>query len=96
MFASRATVVAPRIASPTIRTGRPDSNYLCPSFKAFFHHVDGPMRAMSGLLTAGRAPSELVRAYATEDAKRGRNEACTCGWERTWKQCHGAQVPASR
>ncbi len=54
--------------------GEPGLNYLCPSFKAFFHHVDGQMRAMSELLTAGRAPSELVRVYATEDARRGRNE----------------------
>jgi len=70
--------------------GEPGLNYLCPSFKAFFHHVDGPMRAMSELLTAGRAPSELVRAYAAEDAERGRNEPCTCGSERSWKYCHGA------
>jgi uncharacterized protein len=70
--------------------GEPGLNYLCPSFKAFFHHVDGPMRAMSELLTAGRAPSELVRAYATEDAERGRNEPCTCGSGRMWKNCHGA------
>jgi uncharacterized protein len=70
--------------------GEPGLNYLCPSFKAFFHHVDGPMRAMSELLGAGRAPSELVRAYATEDAERGRNELCTCGSGRTWKTCHGA------
>jgi uncharacterized protein len=70
--------------------GEPGLNYLCPSFKAFFHHVDGPMRAMSELLTTGRAPSELVRAYATEDAERGRNEPCTCGSGRTWKTCHGA------
>ena len=55
--------------------GEPGLNYLCPSFKAFFHHVDGPMRAMSELLTDGRAPSELVRAYATEDAERGPQRA---------------------
>jgi len=70
--------------------GEPGLNYLCPSFKAFFHHVDAPMQAMSELLTAGRAPSELVLAYATEDAERGRNDPCTCGSGRTWKNCHGA------
>jgi uncharacterized protein len=70
--------------------GEPGLNYLCPSFKAFFHHVDGPMRAMSELLTAGRGPSELVQVYAAQDAKRGRNDPCTCGSGRTWKQCHGA------
>ena len=70
--------------------GEPGLNYLCPSFKAFFHHVDGPMRAMSELLSAGRAPSELVQVYAAQDAKRGRNDHCTCGSGRTWKHCHGA------
>jgi uncharacterized protein len=70
--------------------GEPGLNYLCPSFKAFFHHVDGPMRAMSELLTAGRAPSELVHAYAAQDARRGRNDPCTCGSGRTWEHCHGA------
>ena len=70
--------------------GEPGLNYLCPSFKAFFHHVDGPMRAMSELLTAGRAPSDLVQVYAAQDAKRGRNDPCTCGSGRTWKHCHGA------
>jgi uncharacterized protein len=70
--------------------GEPGLNYLCPSFKAFFHHVDGPMRAMSELLTVGRAPSELVQVYAAQDAKRGRDDPCTCGSGRTWKHCHGA------
>lgn len=75
--------------------GEPGLNYLCPSFKTFFHHVDGPMRAMSELLTAGRAPSELVGTYAIEDAKRGQNDPCTCGSGHAWKHCHGAQAPAS-
>jgi hypothetical protein len=71
--------------------GEPGLNYLCPSYKAFFHHVDASMRAMSELLTAGRAPSELVHVYGAEDAKRGRNEPCTCGSGRKWKRCHGAE-----
>jgi uncharacterized protein len=75
--------------------GEPGLNYQCPSFKAFFHHVDGPMRRMSALLAAGRAPSELVVEYAAEDAKRGRNDPCTCGSGRTWKHCHGAEAPTA-
>ena len=45
---------------------------------------------MTDLLRAGRAPAEVMGVYAAEDAKRGRNEACTCGNGRKWKQCHGA------
>ena len=70
--------------------GEPGLNYLCPGFKDFFHHVDRPMKIMTQLLAQGRAPSELMQLYATEDAKRGRNDPCTCGSGRKWKQCHGA------
>ena len=75
--------------------GEPGLNYQCPSFKAFFHHIDGPMRRMSQLLRAGRAPSELVHEYAAEDARRGRNDPCTCGSGRKWKHCHGAEAPVA-
>ena len=69
--------------------GEPGLNYLCPSFKRFFHHVDEPMRAMAELLAAGRAPAEIMDRYAASDARRGRNEPCTCGSGRKWKHCHG-------
>jgi uncharacterized protein len=70
--------------------GEPGLNYLCPGFKVFFHHVDAPMRAMRDLLRRGRAPSEIMAAYAAADATRGRNDSCTCGSGRKWKRCHGA------
>jgi len=48
-----------------IRTpdGEAGLNYLCAGYKAFFHHVDEPMRFMAGELRAGRAPSNVM-AYA--------------------------------
>jgi len=74
-----------------IRTpdGEPGLNYLCAGFKAFFHHVDGPMRTMGALLAQGRAPAEIVEMYAAADAHRGRNDPCTCGSGTKWKRCHG-------
>ena len=69
-------------------TGEPGLNYLCPGYKAFFHHIDQPMRTMAGLLQADRAPSEIVHHYAAQDRRRGRNEPCTCGSGRKWKHCH--------
>jgi len=72
--------------------GQPGLNYLCPGFKDFFHHVDQPMRTMGSLLAQNRAPSEIVQLYAAEDAKRGRNDPCTCGSGRKWKNCHGMSV----
>jgi uncharacterized protein len=74
------------IATPE---GEPGLNYLCAGYKAFFHHIDRPMRLMSQRLSHGGAPSDIVALYAAEDAKRGRNQPCTCGSGRKWKQCHG-------
>ena len=78
-----------------IRTpyGEPGLNYLCAGFKEFFHHVDRPMRVMGELLSRNRAPAEIMERYAAEDAKRGRNDLCTCGSGLKWKRCHGAEPP---
>jgi uncharacterized protein len=64
--------------------GEPGLNYLCAGYKAFFIHVDKPMRAMAKLLRRNRAPAEVMLAPAAEDAqlqkafaKAGRNEPCS-------------------
>ncbi|MGZ6378620.1 MAG: anaerobic sulfatase maturase [Candidatus Limnocylindrales bacterium] len=84
-----------------IRTpdGEPGLNYLCAGYKAFFHHVDGPMREMSGLLRQGHAPAELMATYATRDAalrsavaRASRNDPCPCGSGRKVKHCHSSAV----
>ena len=74
--------------------GEPGLNYLCPGFKTFFHHVDAPMRTMGELLRQGRPPAAIMADYAAADARRGRNDPCTCGSGRKWKRCHGA-APAT-
>jgi uncharacterized protein len=71
--------------------GEAGLNYLCPSLKAFFGHVDGAMRFMAERLSAGRAPSEIVARTVAEDVKRDRNDRCPCGGPRTWNRCHGAE-----
>ncbi len=76
--------------------GEPGHNHLCASYQAFFRHVDRPMRQMGDLLRRGRAPREIMAAYAAEDARRGRNDPCPCGGGRKWKACHGAAAPVSR
>jgi uncharacterized protein len=50
-----------------IRTpdGEAGLNYLCAGYQAFFRHIDAPMRAMSALLRAGRAPAEIMWASAS-------------------------------
>nr|NIV28042.1 SPASM domain-containing protein [Anaerolineae bacterium] len=76
--------------------GEPGLNYLCAGYKLFFKHIDEPMRIMSGLLRQNRAPAEIMRWYAMEDAKRAHafsearpNDPCPCGSGRRFKQCHG-------
>jgi uncharacterized protein len=80
----------------TTPDGEAGLNYLCPGFKAFFHHVDRPMRLMSERLRHGGAPAGIVSLYTAEDARRGRNDPCTCGSGRKWKHCHGSGGPAPK
>ena len=94
MCASRVTVAARRTASRQTPAGDPGLNYLCPSFKLFFEHIRPSMDVMAQLLRVDRAPSEIVGAYAEQDARRGRNDPCTCGSGRKWKHCHGDRAPA--
>jgi len=48
---------------------------------------------MGELLALNRAPAEIMGLYAAADAKRGRNDLCTCGSGQKWKRCHGADPP---
>jgi uncharacterized protein len=70
--------------------GEEGQHYLCPGYKAFFHHVQRPMEAMAHLLRANRPPAELMATYAEEDSRRPRNAVCSCGNGKKWKKCHGA------
>ncbi len=77
--------------------GEPGLNYLCAGYKAFFHHVDHPMKVMSDLLRRNRAPAEIMLILEREEearldeafSKARRNEACPCGSGKKFKQCHG-------
>jgi uncharacterized protein len=40
--------------------GEPGLNYLCAGYKAFFMHVDGPMKTMARLLREGRFADEIM------------------------------------
>ena len=47
------------IAAPD---GEAGLNYLCAGYRAFFTHVDKPMRTMAGLLKQGRFADEIMQA----------------------------------
>jgi uncharacterized protein len=76
--------------------GEPGLNYLCAGFKAFFHHVDVPMRIMVDLMRENRPASDVMeivdrmdQPFADELRHAGRNEPCPCGSGRKVKHCHG-------
>ena len=83
----------PKDRFATTPDGEPGLHYLCPSYQAFFRHIRPVMAEMCELLDAGRAPSEVARRYARADATRGRNDPCTCGSGRKWKNCHATSRP---
>jgi uncharacterized protein len=46
--------------------GEPGLNYLCEGYKAFFRHVDRPMRRMADALRRGGSAPDAMAAYARE------------------------------
>jgi uncharacterized protein len=64
--------------------GEPGLNYLCAGYKDFFHHIDGLMRVMAGLVRDGHYADEVMRVIGRAD----RNQPCPCGSGRKAKHCH--------
>ena len=60
----------PKDRSALTPDGEPGLNYLCPAYKAFFRHVDAPLRRMCALLREGRSPAEIVADHADGRAPR--------------------------
>lgn len=76
--------------------GEPGLNYLCAGYKAFFTHVDRPMRIMADLLRRRRYADEVMQILPAQDARLaaaaarvGRNDPCPCASGRKAKRCHG-------
>ncbi len=83
----------------TTPDGEPGLNYLCAGYRAFFQHVDRPLKIMAGLLRRGYPAAQVMQVLADEDgrsaqasAKTGRNDPCPCGSGRKFKKCHGREV----
>ncbi|HEY3342623.1 MAG TPA: SPASM domain-containing protein, partial [Anaerolineae bacterium] len=76
--------------------GEPGLNYLCEGFRAFFRHIDVPMKFMAAELRAQRPPANIMRHLAQQEealqqrfSMAGRNDPCPCGSGRKFKHCHG-------
>ena len=73
--------------------GEPGLNALCAGFRAFFTYIDRPMKIMAALLRQGRAPAEIMRAYANEAplSQLPDGAPCPCGSRRSVETCHRAE-----
>ena len=70
--------------------GEAGLNYLCPSYKRFFTHIDPHLRLMADLIRQGRAPAEIMTMRQAPMRQQNRNEPCACGSGRKFKNCCGA------
>jgi uncharacterized protein len=70
--------------------GEDGLNYLCAGYKAFFTHVDHPMRLMANLLRAGRYADEVMGILAQEEgAESGAMTASDSTIEKSTKTKRG-------
>ncbi len=86
----------PKDRTLTAPDGEPGLNYLCGGYKAFFTHIDGPMRWMARELRERRPPANIMHYIAAAEAelqrrfaRAGRNDPCPCGGGQKFKRCHG-------
>lgn len=76
----------------------PGLNQLCAGYRAFFSHIDGPMRTMAEELKANRPAANIMRILREQDERlqqrfvqAQRNDLCPCGSGRKFKYCHGGR-----
>jgi uncharacterized protein len=79
----------PKDRFATSRDGEPGHNYMCAGLEQFFLHTRPAMQVMTQLLREGRAPSEVMKWAAAQDARRDPYAPCPCGGGRKFKFCHG-------
>ncbi len=79
----------PKDRFATSRDGEPGQNYMCAGLETFFRHVGPAMQVMVQLLREGRAPAEVMKWVAAQDARRDPYAPCPCGGGSKFKFCHG-------
>ena len=74
--------------------GEPGLNYLCAGYRAFFNHIDEPMRYMAAQLRQQRPPATVIAYMRDKDETlanayqvAGRNDPCPCGSGQKYKRC---------
>ncbi|MEM6530927.1 MAG: SEC-C metal-binding domain-containing protein, partial [Chloroflexota bacterium] len=79
----------------TTPDNEPGLNYLCAGYRAFFNHINTPMRFMANELAHRRPPANVMHYMRQQDAEleaafaaAGRNDPCPCGSGLKYKKCH--------
>ncbi len=87
----------------TTPSGEAGLNYLCVGWKAFFHRVNNPLKALVAVMRSGRPVEEVMGIVAQAEAgfQDAFNEAdaddpCPCESGLIFKQCHGWAPPKRR
>ena len=82
--------------------GEPGLNYLCAGYKAFFRHIDGPLKLMAQLMRQEQPAAQVMEILAAAELKAattggrvGRNDPCPCGSGLKYKKCHGGTGSAA-
>lgn len=81
----------------TTPDGEAGLNYLCAGYKAFFRHVNRPMKIMAALLHRGYPANQIMSILAEEEGKFAKarpNDPCPCGSGIKFKKCHGSHSKA--
>ncbi len=86
----------PKNRLPATPGVEPRLNHLCAGYKAFFSHINRPMKMMVEELRAQRPPANVMMRMAKEDEElhkrfsvARRNDPCPCGSGLKFKRCHG-------
>lgn len=72
--------------------GEAGLSWLCAGYKAFFTHIDRPMRLLAGLLREGLPSENIMGLLAALEGRAGpmeRHAPCPCGSGRKFRKCHG-------
>jgi len=77
------------------RDNEPGQNYLCEGLELFYKHTRPAMQTMAALLRAEQPAAQVMQWVRAQDAKRGRNDPCSCGSGSKFKRCHGDRTYSS-
>ena len=92
----------PKHRFKTTPDGEKGLSYLCEAYKMFFHHIYPHMDFMAEELRNKRAPANIMYHLREKEGARqtpvintlgvGRNEPCSCGSGKKYKNCCGRNV----